>query len=64
MKTHIVDNFVFLLVDKNTAKKIFLFDLFDLFVLHQDDSESLIESLDDIQGADRIGIEVGHLTIK
>jgi hypothetical protein len=59
-----VDGFVWLLVN-DKAKEIWNNGLFELFILHEDDSESLVESweqLDEaISNALSIGIEVGHL---
>jgi hypothetical protein len=58
------DGFVFMdVTDK--AKEVFSSGLFELYVLHGDDSESLIESYADINDALeyglKIAIEVGHL---
>jgi len=68
MAAYITNNFIYLLVEDRKAKKIFKAGLFDLFILHHDDSESLIESVEDIDMAINsdlaIGIEVGNLTIK
>jgi hypothetical protein len=58
------DGFVWLLVTEK-AKEIFNSGLFSLFVLYDDDSESLIEEFEDLNKALEnglsIGIEVGHL---
>ena len=58
------DGFVWLLVTEK-AKEIFNNGLFSLFVLYDDDSESLIEEFDDLNKALEnglsIGVEVGHL---
>jgi hypothetical protein len=66
MSTKIVDSFVWFIVTEK-AKEIFSTDLFELFILHDDNSESLVESYDQInealeKGLD-IAIEVGHLKI-
>lgn len=58
------DGFVFMdVTDK--AKEVFSSGLFELYVLHGDDSESLVESYADINDALEYGltiaIEVGHL---
>ena len=58
------DGFVFMdVTDK--AKEIFQSGLFTLYVLHGDDSESLVEKYADINDALeyglKIAIEVGHL---
>lgn len=58
------DGFVWLLVTEK-AKEIFNNGLFSLFVLYDDDSESLIEEFEDLNKALEnglsIGVEVGHL---
>ena len=58
------DNFVWLVVTEK-AKEVFSSGLFDLYVLYEDDSESLVEKHADIDYALEcglsIGIEVGHL---
>jgi hypothetical protein len=58
------DNFVWLVVTEK-AKEVFSSGLFDLYVLHEDDSESLVEKYADLNDALEcgldIGIEVGHL---
>jgi hypothetical protein len=58
------DNFVFLdVTDK--AKEIFQSGLFDLYIIHYDNSESLVEKYADINDAQESGlsivIEVGQL---
>lgn len=67
MKTKVVNGFVWLIVT-DVAKEIYVSDIFDLFILHDDDSESLIKDFSEINQAledgQQIGIEVGHLTIK
>jgi hypothetical protein len=58
------DNFVFLNVAEK-AKEIFSSGLFDLYVIHHDNSESLVEKYADINDALEMGlsiaIEVGQL---
>lgn len=58
------DNFVFLDVTEK-ASEIFSSGLFDLYIIHYDDSESLVEKYADINDAQesglRIVIEVGQL---
>jgi hypothetical protein len=66
MKTKVVQGFVWLLVT-NKAKEIYLNGLFELYVLHDDESESLVEGFTQLSealenGLD-IGISVGQLTI-
>jgi hypothetical protein len=62
--TKLVNNFLFLVVTER-AKEIFSSGTFDLYVLHNDDSESLVESYADINDALEcglsIGIEVGEI---
>ena len=59
------DGFVWLLVN-DKAKEIWNNGLFELFILHEDDSESLVESWEQLDeslaNALSIGIEVGHLS--
>lgn len=58
------DGFIWLLVTEK-AKEVFNSGLFSLFILYEDDSESLIEDFDDLDNALAnglsIGIEVGQL---
>jgi hypothetical protein len=61
----IVNDFVWLVVT-DKAKEIFSADLFQLYTLHDDGSEALIETYEDLNkslenGLD-IGIEVGHIS--
>jgi hypothetical protein len=59
------DGFVWKLIDKNKAKQILMLELFDLYALHNDGSESLILNFLDLDNAlengDCIGMEVGNL---
>ena len=55
--TKIVDGFVWLLVT-NKAKDIFSSGTFDLYVLHNDNSESLIESYAQINDAQECGLDI------
>ncbi len=60
----VIDNFVWLVVNKQ-ALEIFMYRLFDLYILHDDGSESLVTEAEQIflavdNGLD-IAIEVGHL---
>jgi hypothetical protein len=60
----IVDGFVWLVVT-DKAEDIYFSDLFELYALYVDGSESLIDSPEDLRvclefGLD-IGIEVGHI---
>jgi hypothetical protein len=60
------DNFVWLIVTDN-AEEIWDKEVFDLYILYDDDSESLVENYKQLilainEGFD-IGIEVGHLKL-
>ena len=60
----VVDGFVWLLIT-DKAKEVFNSEVFDVYVLHDDGSESLCERESDIDNASDVGldlaIEVGHL---
>jgi len=58
MNTKIVDGFVWLLVT-NKAKEIYQSGNFALYVLHNDGSESLIESYAQINDAQECGLDIG-----
>ena len=66
MATKIVGSFVWLIVTEK-AKEVFNSGLFELFILHEDDSESLVEDFEQLNEAMAngliIAIEVGHLNI-
>ena len=59
------DGFVYKLVNYDIAKDIFSLGLFELYVLHDDDTESLIDSRNDLNNAlesgSNIGIAVGNI---
>lgn len=61
------DGFVWLLVPAEKVRKLWEADVFALYRLYADDSESLIESEADlesaIEGGYRIGIEVGFTSV-
>ena len=63
-KIKVVDNFVWLLVTE-IADEVYESNLFDVYVLHHDGSESLVSRYADITDAVEcgldIGIEVGHV---
>ena len=67
MRAKVVNGFVWFLVT-DVAKEIYLNGLFELYILHDDDSESLVEGFtqlsEALENGEYIGIEVGHLTIK
>jgi hypothetical protein len=60
------DNFIWKIVT-HKARQIYQANIFELYILHHDDTESLVRSLDDIGfallGNKQIGIEVGQLDI-
>lgn len=62
------DGFVWKLVDGDIAKDIFALGLFELYLIHYDDSESLVESWTQLNNAlesgYQIGIEVGHIEVE
>jgi hypothetical protein len=66
MSTKIVDNFVWLIVT-NKAREIYIYGLFELFILNDDNTETLVEGLGQLVSAInnglQIGIEVGHINI-
>ena len=59
------DKFVWLTLSDYQAKKVFNEGIFELFVLHDDDSESLIATYNNldyaIENNSVIGIEVGFI---
>ena len=59
------NKFVWLTIEDWQAKKIFNAGIFELFVLHDDDSESLIDTYTNLDYAidnnSVIGIEVGFI---
>jgi hypothetical protein len=61
------DNFVWLIVTDN-AVEIWDKKVFDLYILYDDDSESLVENYKElvlaIDNGLQIGIEVGHIELK
>lgn len=65
--TKVVDGFLWLIVT-DKAKEIFISGLFDLYILHDDSSESLIEGfgqlVEALENGMDIGIEGGHLPKK
>jgi hypothetical protein len=67
MRAKVVQGFVWFLVT-DIAKEVYQSGLFLLYVLHNDDSESLVENYFELNRAlengEEIGIEVGHLTIR
>lgn len=68
MKIKIIDNFVWLVVTPEDARRVYASEAlpFELYVLHGDGSESLIESAEALEVAIldglEIGVEAGSLT--
>jgi len=62
------DNFVWKVLTEGQAKFIFISGLFDLYVLYIDESETLVESIEQIETAIKqdaeLGIEVGFYNKK
>lgn len=56
----IVDNFIWLIVT-DKAREIYNSGIFDLYILHEDGSESLVGNLSEIKEGQEVGIEVGTL---
>ena len=60
------DGFVWLLVPEKRAPELFNAEVFTLYRLYPDDSESAIETIEDLEKAieqgDQIGIEVGFIS--
>jgi len=54
----VIDGFVWLLVT-DKAKEVFSSELFDVYKLHNDESESLCQSYADINDALEVGLELG-----
>jgi hypothetical protein len=52
------DQFIWLIVTEK-AKEIYISGLFDLYILHDDDSETLIEGFDQINQALENGLNIG-----
>lgn len=57
MKTRIVNGFLWLVVT-DKAKEIFNSGIFDLYTIHNDGTESLIESYDNITYALEEGLDI------
>ena len=59
------DGFIWKILDYDEAKEVFSSGTFELFLLHDDDSESKVETADEIHNhaSDGLlfGIEVGHI---
>jgi len=59
-------NFVWLVIPAYKAETLYSLEYFDLFILHDDGSESMIESFDEIRTAEELGLpialEVDHMS--
>ena len=53
------DGFIYKLVSGEKAKDIFALELFELYVVYEDDSESEIESQKDLNEALENGYDIG-----
>lgn len=66
MKIKIIDDFVWLVVTPEDARRVYASKAFELYVLHGDGSESLLESAEALEAAIldglEIGVEAGSLT--
>ena len=58
MKIKVINDFVWLLVS-DKAKEVYSSGTFDLYVLHNDGSESLVQSYADINNALESGLDIG-----
>lgn len=57
MKTRLVNGFVWLVVNEN-AIEIYSMKLFELYILHYDGGETLVESYADINDALDFGLDI------
>jgi len=57
-KIKVVNNFVWFIVN-DKAKEIFNTGLFELYILHDDATESLINDIDELKSALEIGYYIG-----
>lgn len=53
------DGFVWLILSHKQAHELWRVNVFSLYVLHDDDSESLIETEDDFIAATSRGLDIG-----
>lgn len=64
----ITTDFIWKIVTQEQAELIFSLELFDLYELRDDDSESLIETFSEIkaifENGNKVGIEVGFIKTK
>ena len=52
-------NFVWLVIPAYKAETLYTLEYFDLFILHDDGSESQIEHFDEIKTAEKNGLQIG-----
>ena len=64
MRTKLVNDFIWLIVTEK-SKEIYLNELFELYILHDDNSETLIEDFMQLnlalEDGEDIGIEIGFM---
>jgi hypothetical protein len=64
MKTKLVNDFIWLIVTEK-SKEIYLSELFELYILHDDNTETLIEDFMQLnlalEDGEDIGIEIGYI---
>lgn len=53
------DGFVWLVVGREQARKLYKADAISLYTLYNDGSEALIESEEDLEGAIEKGLQIG-----
>jgi hypothetical protein len=62
--TKLINDFIWLIVTEK-SKEIYLSEMFELYILHDDNSESLIEDFFQLNSAledgEDIGIEIGYI---
>lgn len=52
-------NFVWLVIPAYKAETLYTLEYFDLFILHDDGSESQIDAFDQIRTAEELGLPIG-----
>jgi len=64
MKTKLVNDFIWLIVTEK-SKEIYLSEMFELYILHDDNTETLIEDFMQLnlalEDGEDIGIEIGYI---
>ncbi len=62
------DNFAYKVLSYRQAQDVFMYNLFDLFILDKDNNGTLATRVSDIllaiEEKEQIAIEVGHISIK